>query len=94
MNNQLGLSESEDHEGEIEDDFDPSLFCPDISMDVDEAPVVTNESRFLKFGWLGTYYNSYILDHIPDDGSTSPLLYQPIFSTLVDEITGAEGIFF
>lgn len=48
MNNQLGLSESEDQEGEIEDDFDPSLFCPDISMDVDEAPVVTNESMSLK----------------------------------------------
>lgn len=48
MNNQLGLSESEEQEGEIEDDFDPSLFCPDISMDVDEAPVVTNESTSLK----------------------------------------------
>lgn len=25
------------------------------------------------------------------EGNTSPLPYEPIFSTLVDEITGAEG---
>lgn len=27
----------------------------------------------------------------PQDGNKSPLLYEPIFSTFVDEMTGAEG---
>ncbi|XP_066146477.1 uncharacterized protein [Euwallacea fornicatus] len=57
---------------DADEDFDPSLFCPDISMDVDEAAVVANE------------------EHDLDSGSSSSLLYEPIFSTLVDEMTGAE----
>ncbi|CAG9765504.1 unnamed protein product [Ceutorhynchus assimilis] len=60
---------------EDEDDFDPSLLCPDISMDVDEAaPVVTNSQP----------------PSAPRDSSLSPLPYEPIFSTLVDEYTGTE----
>lgn len=30
-------------------------------------------------------------DNIPADGSKSPLLYDPVYSTYVDEMTGAEG---
>ncbi|XP_050300373.1 uncharacterized protein LOC126738929 isoform X2 [Anthonomus grandis grandis] len=53
-----------------EEDFDPSMFCPDITMDVDDAPVVHSDDA--------------------RETANSPLPYEPIFSTLVDEITGAE----
>lgn len=43
----LATGESSEQDMEMDDDFDPSLLCPDISMDVDEAPVVTNESKAL-----------------------------------------------
>ncbi|KAH1028617.1 hypothetical protein HUJ05_001956 [Dendroctonus ponderosae] len=66
-------TEGSEHDMEMDDDFDPSLLCPDISMDVDEAPVDTNENQS------------------STEGNISPLPYEAIFSTLVDEITGAEG---
>ncbi|KAG5879805.1 hypothetical protein JTB14_013451 [Gonioctena quinquepunctata] len=63
----------EDEDVDMDEDFDPSLLCPELSMEVDEAPVITNNY------------------HHENDGSKSPLrLYEPIFSTFVDEITGAE----
>ncbi|XP_074025973.1 uncharacterized protein isoform X2 [Leptinotarsa decemlineata] len=60
---------------EMDEDFDPSLLCPELSMEVDEAPVITeNDSTTGE-----------------NDPSKSPLrLYEPIFSTVVDEITGTE----
>ncbi|CAH1159527.1 unnamed protein product [Phaedon cochleariae] len=60
------------------EDFDPSLLCPDMSMEVEENPVITDN------------------DALPPDneGSKSLLsLCEPIFSTFVDEITGAEVSF-
>ncbi|KAJ8964025.1 hypothetical protein NQ314_005165 [Rhamnusium bicolor] len=60
---------------DMDEDFDPSLLCPDIAMEVDEAPVITNS------------------DNVPNEGNKSPLLYEPIFSTYVDEMTGAEVSF-
>ncbi|XP_018580112.1 formin-like protein 7 [Anoplophora glabripennis] len=59
----------------MDDDFDPSLLCPDIAMEVDEAPVITTT------------------DNVPSDGNKSPLLYDPVYSTYVDEMTGAEVTF-
>lgn len=29
----------------MDDDFDPSLLCPDIAMEVDEAPVITTTGK-------------------------------------------------
>lgn len=60
---------------DMDDDFDPSLLCPEVSMDIDESSVVTNNDNTPHDG----------------DGSASPLPYEPLFSTFVDEITGAEG---
>lgn len=34
---------------DIDDDFDPSLLCPDIAMEVDEAPVITTTGRTFIF---------------------------------------------
>ncbi|CAH0560999.1 unnamed protein product [Brassicogethes aeneus] len=67
------LTTSENYDDNyMDDDFDTSLLCPEVSMDIEEGAVNTNS------------------DAVPNDGSTSPLLYEPIFSTLVDEMTGAE----
>lgn len=70
-----GKEPEADEEMDMYDDFDPSLLCPELSMEVDEAPVITTNDA-----------------PAPEiDGSKSPLrLYDPIFSTFVDEMTGAE----
>ncbi|CAH1161736.1 unnamed protein product [Phyllotreta striolata] len=73
-NDATKLKETEGEDDiEMDEDFDPSLLCPELSMEVDEAPVITTN------------------DAPAPDGSKSPLrLYDPIFSTFVDEMTGAE----
>uniref|UniRef100_A0A6P7GMS2 Transcriptional regulator ATRX-like n=1 Tax=Diabrotica virgifera virgifera TaxID=50390 RepID=A0A6P7GMS2_DIAVI len=59
----------------MDEDFDPSLLMPELSMEIEEAPVITHSDAPAP----------------KPDGSNSPLrLYDPIFSTFVDEITGAE----
>ncbi|CAG9835862.1 unnamed protein product [Diabrotica balteata] len=65
----------DDDDIDMDEDFDPSLLMPELSMEVEEAPVITHSDA-----------------PAPEpDGSKSPLrLYDPIFSTFVDEITGAE----
>jgi hypothetical protein len=62
-----------DYDNDEDDDFDPLLLCPEVSMAVDESPVVTNNTLTLS-----------------DAGNDSPLPYEPLFSTFVDEVTGAE----
>ncbi|KAJ8976549.1 hypothetical protein NQ317_011813 [Molorchus minor] len=74
--NKEGDGENGMDDVEMDDDFDPSLLCPDIAMEVDEAPVTISSS-----------------DMPPSDGDKSPLLYEPVFSTYVDEMTGAEITF-
>ncbi|XP_060531402.1 uncharacterized protein LOC132705017 [Cylas formicarius] len=69
-----GSRDDGEAEEDMEMELDPSLLCPDISMDVDEAPVITN-------------------DNAANEGNASPLPYEATFSTLVDEVTGAEVIF-
>lgn len=72
------ISEENKHGEEdvdMDDDFDPSLLMPELSMEVDEAPVITNN-------------DAPAPEH---EINKSPLqLYDPIFSTFVDEMTGAE----
>jgi hypothetical protein len=63
-----------DYDNDEDDDFDPLLLCPEVSMAVDESPVVTNNTLTLS-----------------DAGNDSPLPYEPLFSTFVDEVTGAES---
>ncbi|KAJ3658740.1 hypothetical protein Zmor_010463 [Zophobas morio] len=62
-----------DYDAEDDDDFDPSLLCPEVSMAVDDNPVVTTNGG------------------VPNEtGIDSPLPYEPVFSTFVDDVTGAE----
>ncbi|XP_044749869.1 transcription initiation factor TFIID subunit 3-like isoform X2 [Coccinella septempunctata] len=66
----MEIDENEDED----DDFNPLLLCPDISMDIDESPVLTGSTE---------------PSHSND--TTDPnSLYAPLFSTFVDEMTGAE----
>ncbi|RZB39488.1 uncharacterized protein BDFB_002093, partial [Asbolus verrucosus] len=65
----LDLMESQmDYNDDEDDDFNPLLFCPEVSMAVDENPVITNSGP------------------VPNDGNSSPLPYEPVFSTYVDEL--------
>ncbi|XP_056649006.1 transcriptional regulator ATRX-like isoform X2 [Diorhabda sublineata] len=79
-NKDHNLSKSEEEkQGEedvdMDEDFDPSLLMPELSMEVDEVPVITNN-------------DAPAPEH---ELNKSPLqLYDPIFSTFVDEMTGAE----
>ncbi|XP_044254333.1 uncharacterized protein LOC123004887 isoform X2 [Tribolium madens] len=59
-----------DYDAADDDDFDPSLLCPEVSMDVDDNPVITTNGSM--------------------PGCESPLPYEPLFSTFVDDVTGAE----
>lgn len=64
-----------DYDAADDDDFDPSLLCPEVSMAIDDNPVVTNPTMQ------------------SDAGPDSPSLCDPLFSTFVDEVTGAESMY-
>ncbi|VEN40231.1 unnamed protein product [Callosobruchus maculatus] len=73
--------EQENNEEEMDEDFDPSdfdpsLLCPEVAMEVDEAPVISPAN-----------------DSQNDDGAKSPILFDAVFSTYVDEMTGTETCF-
>lgn len=40
----------------MDEDFDPSLLCPDIDMEVDEVPVITSSGKW-KTSQLGSTLN-------------------------------------
>ncbi|CAH1957279.1 unnamed protein product [Acanthoscelides obtectus] len=76
--------EQENDEEEMDEDFDPSdfdpsLLCPEVAMEVDEAPVIAASNDQNAQGG--------------DDGAKSPILFDAVFSTYVDEMTGTETCF-
>lgn len=44
--------------------FDPLLLCPDISMEVDESPVITSNGKFLQLFNVSIVYLMYIIAFI------------------------------
>ncbi|XP_045478620.1 uncharacterized protein LOC123683775 isoform X2 [Harmonia axyridis] len=64
----------DENEEDEDDDFNPLLLCPDISMDVEESPVLTGSTETSQM----------------TDTADSNSLFAPLFSTFVDEMTGAE----
>nr|CAI5835056.1 unnamed protein product [Callosobruchus analis] len=73
--------EQENNEEDMDEDFDPSdfdpsLLCPEVAMEVEEAPVISPAN-----------------DAQNDEGAKSPILFDAVFSTYVDEMTGTETCF-